>query len=76
MALSRKHYVEIAEILGHAAARTDEDPHAADSQIVADIVHDLSLFLKRDNSAFDTTRFLDAVASTENSDRSKYVRNH
>lgn len=67
MAMSRKHYTEIAEILKRELTAIDtftksytEGERAAARLTVSAISLDLASFFKRDNSAFDRDRFLTA----------------
>ena len=48
MALSRKHYEELAKILGENNASTD-------------LINDISSFCKIDNRAFKTNTFIDRI---------------
>ena len=53
MALSRKHYEELAKILGENNASTD-------------LINDISSFCKIDNRAFKTNTFIDRIKEVKN----------
>lgn len=64
MAMSRKHYTDVAEIVKSnlAAAKIMDTMEEADAAkaILRSVASDLASFFKRDNSAFDRQRFLTA----------------
>lgn len=64
MAMSRKHYTEVAKIIKteRELAETFSDLSAkiAVKHSTNAIAEDLANFFKRDNAAFDRARFLDA----------------
>ena len=53
MALSRKHYEELAKILGENNASTD-------------LINDISSFCKIDNRAFKPNTFIDRIKEVKN----------
>jgi len=53
MALSRKHYEELAKILGEHNASTD-------------LINDISSFCKIDNRAFQPNTFIDRIKEVKN----------
>ena len=53
MALSRKHYEELAKILGQNNASTD-------------LINDISSFCKIDNRAFKPNTFIDRIKEVKN----------
>lgn len=64
MAMSRKHYTEAAEIikanLDAAKSERNEDEAIGAEMAVKNVARDLAGMFKRDNSAFDRARFMDA----------------
>lgn len=64
MAMSRKHYTEVAEIVKSnvQAVNMLDDPMeiAAATSAIKYMARDLAVFFARDNSAFDRARFMDA----------------
>lgn len=59
MAMSRKHYVQLAAII--KAGLDTAALRGADPQPVHDIARDLASMLKHDNPNFDRARFLAAA---------------
>ena len=62
MALSRKHYEELAKILGENNASTD-------------LINDISSFCKIDNRAFKTNTFIDRIKEVKSNEIYKNVSN-
>ena len=60
MALSRKHYEELAKILGENNASTD-------------LINDISSFCKIDNRAFKTNTFIDRIKEVKSNEIYKNV---
>lgn len=64
MAMSRKHYTEAAEIvkrnLERATDGVPEDMAGNAEFALKNVANDLADMFKRDNSAFDRSRFMDA----------------
>lgn len=69
MAMSRKHYTEVAAIVRQNRQETEMlgEPGeiAAARKAIEYVAKDLAGFFKRDNSAFDRARFLDACGIGE-----------
>lgn len=61
MALSRKHYEAVAEILRNAYVDTREVGDIKGAEAATDITHDLATYFENDNSNFDRVRFLNAA---------------
>ena len=62
MALSRKHYEELAKILGQNNASTD-------------LINDISSFCKIDNRAFKPNTFIDRIKEIKSNEIYKNVSN-
>lgn len=58
--MSRKHYVEIARSISTQVATSRENGLYSVEQALRLVVHDLCDMFKRDNAAFDRSRFLTA----------------
>ena len=57
MAMSRKDYNKVAEILATANINAD---HEAATNTLMNVASDLALYFKQDNARFDRSRFLTA----------------
>jgi hypothetical protein len=57
--MSRKHYVEVAEILASATKRAET---LEETRVVIEIAVDLAVMFRRDNPAFDSARFYAAIS--------------
>ena len=68
MAMSRKHYTEVAEIIKAEIDGIDSvnDPFGVGAHsALSNVADNLADMFKRDNSAFDRARFLDACGLGE-----------
>jgi len=67
MAMTRKHYVEVASILKSelnelaSLEHLDDDEHEIATETVKSVANRLAVMFKRDNPYFDRTRFMNAA---------------